>query len=250
MKIVVLTSLPRPSLLPRDFLPYYLQRHGIPVAAVIARRIPWAQAVRAHVSSGGILQRLPQVFRTPSPAPVETHAPLTPRAADTPRTPIPLHYVDDHNGPACLDLLKSLAPDVVVLGGTGIIKPALLALPRIGTLGCHYALLPEFRGFNVTEWAILEGRPVGVSILWVDAGVDTGDVLMDRRVVIRTGETIATLRRRSAELGKQLFVESLRRVMEGDQPRRPQRLVDGRQFYRMHPRLIRAAEQKLAALAG
>jgi len=248
MKIVVLTSLPRLPLLPRNFLPYYLQRQGIPIAAVIARRVSLREMARAHVSSGGLLRRIPELFKRAATSSAADMA-----AEATPRTKpdrIPIHYVDDHNSPEAVALLKDLAPDLVVLGGTGIIKPAVLNVPRIGTLGCHYALLPELKGFNVTEWAILEGRPVGVTIFWVDAGVDTGDILMDRRVPILPLDTIATLRRRSAEIGKQLFAESIRLVLAGTAPRHPQPAGAGRQFFRMHPRLLRIVERKLATLAA
>jgi hypothetical protein len=242
VRIVVLTSLPRPTVLPDDFLPHVLVRARIPVAAVIARRVPLRQALRVHARTGDrgsrVLHALTRAFRSRFSGVRRPGASVLPR--------IPIRYVDDHNSPSGKALLRALEPDLLVLGATGVIGREILDIPRLGTLGCHYGLLPKLRGVNVIEWAILHDEPVGVSIFWVDAGVDTGDVVLQRRIPVTPGETIARLRRKSADAGKALLVEAVSMIVRGTAPRVPQRREDGKQFFTMHPRLLQLVEQKLA----
>ena len=248
MRIAVLTSLPRPVVLPEDFLPRYLDRAGIPVTTIVARRVPLLRVLHAQARTdhgvsrslaaigGALRSRLSAIARPPAS-----------RHPANPSRRIPIKYVDDHNSPSCTALLHSLKPDLLVLGGgTGIIRQHILDIPRIGTLGCHYGLLPRFRGVNVTEWAIFHDEPVGVSIFWVTPGVDVGDVVLQRPIAVMPGDTLARLRRKSADEGKALLLEAIRMLMSGMAPHIAQRVEDGRQYFTMHSRLMRLVERKLA----
>jgi folate-dependent phosphoribosylglycinamide formyltransferase PurN len=239
MRIVVLTSLPRPVLLPDSFLPLELGRQGIPVTAIVARRVSLRHVLRLHSDA--------RPSRLALNAAAALGRRLVSARGEEQRTdaPMPIHYVEDHNSAAAVAVLRALSPDLLVLGGTGIIGRQVLEIPRLGTLGCHYGLLPGLRGVNVTEWAVLLDEPVGVSTFWVDGGVDTGDVVLRRRIHVRPGDTLGGLRRRSANVGKELFVESIRRIIDGTAPRIPQPSAAGPQCFRMHPRLLRLVEQKL-----
>ena len=77
------------------------------------------------------------------------------------------------------DLLKSLKPDLVFLGQTGIIRENILNIPKVGTLNLHSGLLPYYRGSDCTKWAILnkEYDKLGSSLHWVNKGVDTGNII-------------------------------------------------------------------------
>jgi len=239
MRIVVLTSLPRPVLLPDGFLPLELRRQGIPVTAIVARRVSLGRVLRLH--SGARPSRLARS------AAAALWRRLRGARGEGQRTdaPIPIHYVQDHNSAGAVAILRAFSPDLLVLGGTGIIGRQVLEIPRLGTLGCHYGLLPGLRGVNVTEWAVLLDEPVGVSTFWVDGGVDTGDVVLRRQIEVRPGDTLGALRRRSAEVGKELYVESIRGIIDGTAPRIPQEPAAGPQYFRMHPRLLRLVERKL-----
>jgi methionyl-tRNA formyltransferase len=101
--------------------------------------------------------------------------------------------------------------DLFVLASYGrILPPELLALPRLGALNVHPSLLPKYRGATPIQGAILHGeRETGVSIMLMDAGLDSGDVVLARRLEIGPSETYGELHDRLAELGAELLGECL-----------------------------------------
>jgi len=107
-------------------------------------------------------------------------------------------------------------PDVMVVVAYGQILPAsLIDAPDLGTLNVHASLLPRHRGPAPIEWAILSGdRETGVTIMQMDAGVDTGPVLSQQRTPIASAETATELEARLAELGGALLVQTLRMIEE------------------------------------
>jgi folate-dependent phosphoribosylglycinamide formyltransferase PurN len=146
--------------------------------------------------------------------------------------------------------LERRAPDLLVLLGADIVPPTLLAVPRVGVINAHYGLLPAFRGMNVTEWSVLSGAPVGVTVHFVDAGIDTGAILLREEIPIAPGETFATLRRKHQDVAARLLVRAACDIRDGRAAPQAQDPAAGRQYYRMHPAIRRAAETKLRALAG
>ena len=157
----------------------------------------------------------------------------------------PVHVVASHNSAACVELVRSLHPDVLILRGCGIIKWPILEIPKLGTLNPHYALLPAYRGVDVTEWAALHGDPVAVSVHFVAEGVDTGAVLASRRITIEPGDTLGGLREKSAALAVDLFLEVLDTLAAGTSLPRTQSVTEGKQYFSMHPRLRHLANERL-----
>ena len=147
-------------------------------------------------------------------------------------------------------VLRQLAPDLLVLVGADVVPASILAIPRLGTINAHYALLPAFRGMNVTEWSVLYGAPVGVTVHLVDAGIDTGPILLREEIALERGATFATLRARHREVAARLLVRAALALREGTAAPVTQEPDAGRQYYRMHPVLRRAAEERLRARAG
>jgi methionyl-tRNA formyltransferase len=146
--------------------------------------------------------------------------------------------------------IRRLEPDLLVLVGADIVPPPLLAVPRAGTINAHYGLLPAFRGMNATEWSVFCGAPVGVTVHLVDAGVDTGPVLLREEIPIAKGETFATLRRKHQDVAARLLVRAALELRDGSARPLPQAAAAGRQYYRMHPVLRSAAEARLRDRAG
>jgi methionyl-tRNA formyltransferase len=138
----------------------------------------------------------------------------------------------------------------VVLVGADLVPPPVLAVPRLGTINAHYGLLPAYRGMNVTEWSVLRGDPVGVTVHLVDPGVDTGDILLREEIALEPGETFATLRRKHQDVAARLLVQAALELRDGTARPLPQVPEQGRQYYRMHPSLRRAAEAQLADQAS
>lgn len=142
--------------------------------------------------------------------------------------------------------LRTFGPDVLILTGADIVPRSLLELPKLAAINPHYGLLPKYRGMNVTEWSIYHDDPVGVSIHDVAPGIDTGDIRVTERVTAMPGDDLARLRERHQDTAARLLVETVERIAAGDSSRTPQALDEGRQYYRMHPRLRASVEAKLA----
>src|SRR4051794_22298677 len=118
-------------------------------------------------------------------------------------------FADD--AAAARDALLSAQPDVLVVAAYGLILPPwVLELPRLGCINIHASLLPRWRGAAPIHRAIEAGdAETGVTIMQMDAGLDTGDMLLVERMAIAAGDTTATLHHKLAVLGGRLLVEAL-----------------------------------------
>jgi methionyl-tRNA formyltransferase len=124
---------------------------------------------------------------------------------------------------AAVARLAALAPDVVVVAAYGKILPqAILDVPRLGCVNVHASLLPKYRGAAPVQWAIYHGEvETGVSIMRMEAGLDTGPVLLTRTLAIGPDDDAPAVTARLAELGAEALVEALRRLDAGEiAPRR------------------------------
>jgi len=120
--------------------------------------------------------------------------------------------------------LRSLAPDLIVVVAYGqILPPAILDLPRHGCLNVHTSLLPKYRGAAPIQWAIANGeKETGVTIMKMDAGLDTGPILAQRRTPIESGDDAATLHDRLGRLGAELLLATLPDYVAGKIQPQPQ----------------------------
>ena len=116
------------------------------------------------------------------------------------------------------------APDVMVVAAYGLILPqAVLDIPRLGGINIHASLLPRWRGAAPIQRAVLAGdAETGITIMQMDAGLDTGPMLLARALPIGDEETAGELHERLATLGAELIVEALRRLEVGDLKVSPQ----------------------------
>jgi methionyl-tRNA formyltransferase len=119
---------------------------------------------------------------------------------------------------AALDGLEALRPDVIVVVAYGLILPGtVLEVSQHGCLNVHASLLPKYRGAAPIPAAILAGDDeTGVTIMRMDAGVDTGPILARAREPIRADDTTLSLGERLARLGARLMVDTLPRYLRGD----------------------------------
>jgi len=92
---------------------------------------------------------------------------------------IPFVTVPKLNGNKTVEILNSLSPDVLLLGGVGIISPNLIKSVSKGVLNSHPGKLPEYRGSYVVRWALLNKDPIVITVHLVDASIDTGDILSE-----------------------------------------------------------------------
>jgi methionyl-tRNA formyltransferase len=140
------------------------------------------------------------------------------------RLGIEIHQPERIRRPASVDLLRELAPDAMVVVGYGqIIPQSILDIPRLGILNVHASLLPKYRGAAPIQWAIANGETVtGVTIMRIDAGLDTGDILSSWESPIGAEETAIELGERLAVAGAGLLVQSLDEFAAGRIQPQPQ----------------------------
>ena len=120
--------------------------------------------------------------------------------------------------------LETLNPDAIIVVGYGrIIPPWMIDLPRFGDLNLHASLLPKYRGAAPIQWAIANGESVtGVTTMRIDAGLDTGDILLQQEIPILPNDTAVTLAPKLATAGAKLMVETLRGLEKGQLQPTPQ----------------------------
>jgi len=137
---------------------------------------------------------------------------------------IPVHQPEKIRSPEAQELLQRLAPDCVVIIAYGQIIPArLLPIPRHGWINLHASLLPKYRGAAPINWAIANGEiKTGLTTMRIDAGMDTGDTLLQKELEIRAAETAPELTSRMAEAGAPLLIETLQGLATGTLTPRPQ----------------------------
>jgi methionyl-tRNA formyltransferase len=137
---------------------------------------------------------------------------------------VPVHQPEKIRQPEAQELLQRIAPDAIVIIAYGQIIPArVLPIPRLGWINLHASLLPKYRGAAPINWAIANGETkTGVTTMRIDAGMDTGDMLLQREMEIGAKETAPELAARLAELGAPLMVETLLGLAAGTIPPRAQ----------------------------
>lgn len=121
-------------------------------------------------------------------------------------------------------MLKSCAPDLCVTAAFGqLLSQEILDIPPLGTINVHSSLLPKHRGSAPINWSIIKGDQVtGVTTMFTDRGMDTGDILMARETEIGEKENAGELTDRLAVLGAELLVETIRALTAGTLSRTPQ----------------------------
>jgi methionyl-tRNA formyltransferase len=136
---------------------------------------------------------------------------------------------DDANAPEIVTTVRELAPDLlVVVGWTRLVGRALLSVPRRGCVGFHASLLPAHRGRAPVNWAILRGETItGNTMMMLDPGADTGDIVDQRPVMIGPRDNCGTVYQRTGEAGAIMLGAHLPALLAGTAPRRRQNPDDG-----------------------
>ena len=153
----------------------------------------------------------------------------------------------DQNSPRAVAQLKQWSPDLAIFTGGNILRDQVLKVPRLGILNAHLALLPEIRGMSSPEWSLLCGVPLGVTIHFMDSGVDTGPILLRREFAGADGcDSSADLRNKMIADGIELIAEAVAGLDRGTVSAVPQadREKD-RQFFVMHEHLKAVATHRL-----
>ncbi len=167
---------------------------------------------------------------------------------------IPYMVVNDLNDPRAVGLLQSETPDLIAFTGGGLLRQEVLSIPRIGVLNCHTGVLPRYRGMDVVEWTAAEGKVkevgFGATLHLMDRGVDTGPIVMVRKIKPLPHDSFKTIRERLEVSMVELMAEGIQKLRDNALQPQPQDAAAGRQYYVMHPRVKRCAEPRLSRNSG
>lgn len=123
-----------------------------------------------------------------------------------------------------IEEIRKLQPDVICVVAYGKILPKeILEIPKLGCINVHGSLLPKYRGAAPIQWAVLNGdKATGVTTMYMDVGMDTGDMILKKETQIGDDETTGELWDRLSKIGADLLVETLQKIEDGTAPRIPQ----------------------------
>ena len=128
------------------------------------------------------------------------------------------------NNTEFIEKMKALKPDVICVVAYGKILPQeLLDIPKLGCINVHGSLLPKYRGAAPIQWAVLNGdKTTGITTMYMDAGMDTGDMILKQEVEIGEDETTGELWDKLTKIGGELLVKTLDLIEQGKAPKEKQ----------------------------
>jgi methionyl-tRNA formyltransferase len=142
-----------------------------------------------------------------------------------------LHFVPDIHSQAVLEHVRQLKPELGLIYGSPILRPALFEIPACGTLGIHHGKLPQYRGKKTTFWAMYHGEPEAwATIQRVNAGLDTGEIVREGAVPTG-GRSYRAVWRDLEALGLNLYIEAILAVKAGTATYRAQSGPKGKLYH-------------------
>lgn len=138
---------------------------------------------------------------------------------------IPVFQPEKVKTPEFVDKLRGLAPEVIIVVAFGqILSQAILDIPPKGCINVHGSLLPKYRGAGPIQWSIINGdKTTGVTTMYMDKGLDTGDMIIKREFDILENETAQELHDKMSIIGAEVLIETLQLIEKGQAPRTPQK---------------------------
>ena len=192
-----------------------LRESGICVSAVVLQQAHPVTRVRRYVGRLGwrmtirlVLQRIAAELTTPSMESFYRDAVYRSGADD-------MLVVTDLNSSESQRVLSDLNADVGIVGCSGLLVPEVFRCFRLGVLNMHPGITPMYRGRNPIEWAVLDDGEIGVTLHYIDQGIDTGPVVSQRRIEVEAGDTFDSLYRRAEMLGIDMLLDYLTALNKG-----------------------------------
>jgi methionyl-tRNA formyltransferase len=154
------------------------------------------------------------------------------------RNSIPVFSLKNINSRESVSFIKQLSPDIIfVVYYDQLLKSDIINIPPMGCINLHLALAEEYRGCYPTTWAIIKGeKRTGVTLHYIDQGIDSGDIIAQREVPISEDDTGRTLYEKCSSAGIELFRNQMPLILSGKSSRRKQiATVDTKYFKREFP---------------
>lgn len=150
----------------------------------------------------------------------------------------PVLLLDKINSPESITQLKELTPDLFLLCGYNkILKTPVIEIPPLGTINLHGGKLPEYRGAAPINWQIINGETTGgCSIIYVDEGIDTGDIISQEIYSIEAGDTHSSILEKTLEIFPRLLIQVLEQIESGTVQAQKQDPLAGSYYSRRYPR--------------
>lgn len=145
---------------------------------------------------------------------------------------VPTLTVENINDAACIEFIRSRAPDVLAVCGTSVLRPEVFSLSPKGAVNIHTGITPEYRSADPIFWALYLGEPhkVGVSIHFIDRGIDTGPIIHQESVPVYGGDSLASIYLRCIRRGAELFSRALSEIEDGSMRTLDRTGVESRAF--------------------
>ncbi len=150
---------------------------------------------------------------------------------------LPVCQPERINDPVFVDRVRSWQPDVnISMSYDQILRRPFLDTARLGVLNCHAGKLPDYRGRNVINWALINNEPeIGLTVHYVDEGIDTGDIVVQRLLPVHGNDTYGSVLKKVEAAFPEVLSEALQQVMHHPEQRRPQAHLPGTYFSRRRP---------------
>lgn len=233
----------------------HLLRH-VRVVGVIVDQGGWPGGVRERIAPMRWLRRLARsvldrlgIDRDPYYQPRRPRPTLA-WADVSRRWGVEVARVRSVNAPESVAAARRWNPDLGVVIGGRILQPEVFTLPRLGTINKHSSLLPRHRGLAAEYWCLYHGDldALGLTVHFVEAGADTGPIVLQVPMPLHRGDTPGTLRTRSDRLGREALVDAVRRIARGGAVGTPQDHARATHNPRPTPRTDRELRRRLPEL--
>lgn len=226
----------------RYLVQHFLDHFGDQVTGIITTnpvRYTLKQKIQRQIKRGQYIERVRRFFynrqHPSSLSTLETHL-FTENAPHTVPGGDRVHAVSGHNAPDCIALLKKLAPDVIVVYGTAIIREQVVEQARIITLNMHTGLSPWYRGDSTLFWPVYYNQKdkLGVTVHQLAPTVDGGDIAYTGLVEYSVGDDEAAIFAKGVRIGTALYLQAVDEALAGTLTLHPQDLSVGREFRWIH----------------
>ncbi len=157
---------------------------------------------------------------------------------------IPFYFVEKHGSLECEQILERLKPDIILLGGAGIIPPSILRKASLGVLNCHPGKLPEYRGCSCVEWAIYNQDPIQATCHTVTAKIDWGAVIYAEDLPFKKKEAYAHLRARMIGHQAKVMTLGIKKFLSARGPW-PMMPSEGRYWKPIDPKKLSIVKKRL-----